>query len=60
MDRSEPLMKADLVGKKTGYPQLWRTVKGDFSERETPEPNDGLVNTLKWNEVTGHTENDDA
>jgi len=60
VDSSESLIKAVSVGKKTGYPQLWRAVLGPESERKAAEANDGLINTLKWNKVPSDAEHHNA
>ena len=59
MDSCLCLFKADLVEKKTGYPQLWRTRTNGFSERAPAKAEDSLVNTLKWNKVPSGSENYD-
>lgn len=59
MDKGLSLLKADFVEKKTGYPQLWRTPNGLFSERAAAKAEDRLVNTLKWNEVPSDSEHYD-
>src|SRR5690242_7417345 len=60
VDRRQPLMRAVLVRKKTGYPHLWRTVTGPKLKRLAAEANDGLIHSLKWNKVTADAHDYDA
>jgi hypothetical protein len=60
VDKSLVLLKANLRRKKTGYPQLWSTVFAVELEGKASKAEDGLINSLKWNKVSGDAEHDDA
>ena len=53
------MLKAPFMKKETGYPQLWSTREAIILESQTSQPDDCLVNTLKWDEGAGDSENHD-
>lgn len=59
MDSREVLITANFIEKKTGYPQLWRTVSGFNLEGKTSQTKDGLIDSLKWNKGSRDAKDDD-
>lgn len=53
------MLRAGLMRKKTGYPHLWIALIAFMLEGESPETEDGLINSLKGKKGSRGAEHDD-